>query len=1800
MAKLGVSLLGRLAVQLDGRPVEIPPRASQSLFAYLVLNRGTSYRRELLAGMFWSESSETNARNNLRHALWQIRNALGQDVFVADKVTVSLDPTLDVQLDVDLLKEERTWSLDSMLEAAEGYQGDLLPGFYEDWVILERERLRATYARLMEKLLEVLVEERRWSEVSQWAERWIAMGHVPEPAFRALMLAHGVRGDQAGVGVIYQRCVATLERELGVMPSPQTRSVHQRLVEEGLAAVLEPAPARERYKLKQVIGRGGMGEVYRAMDTWLDREVAIKVLSSEVLGPEGRDRLLREAQAAARLNHPNVVSVYDVGERNGEPFVVMELVEGQTLHSQRPEGLGELLAIAIEVCAALDHAHAQGIIHRDLKPENVMLSLDGMARLMDFGLASRTVELPHAAEGGTAGTVYYLAPEVLRGEPASVQSDLYAMGVLLYELLTGEVPFQGDEPLTVITQHLESQPRPPSQLNPAIRPALEALILRLLSKRPADRPLSAAAVAEVLEAVAPEEAQSGEPAPGDPPFKGLEHYDVNDAEIFFGREVLVKRLIERLKGERFLAVIVGASGSGKSSIVRAGLIPALVGHAEGRNGWIVRLITPTENPLQALAESLTPMDGAEVETAPPREDLAHDSNSLSSAARWLVETEAANRLLLVVDQFEELFSLCRDEEERKAFIENLLYAADPERAGPTVVVITLRADFYAHCAGYPSLRTALARNQEYIGPMSTTELRRAIEEPALRRGWKFQPGLVDLMLRDVRGEPGALPLLSHALLETWKRRSRRMLTLRGYAEAGGVRRAIARTAEVVYNQLLDEEQRGIVRNVFLRLTELGEGTEDTRRRVAQTELITSPGQANSTEQVLATLAAARLITLSEEHVEVAHEAVIREWPRLRVWLDEDREGLRIHRHLTEAAQAWEALDRDTGELYRGGRLAQALEWSSEQQPELNPLERDFLDASEALAERLEAEREAQLKRLRRRAVYLVGALVATAALAVAAGTFASRAASSAELAEQNLYDAQVANTQVVAESSIRATAELQAQLGRADAVTQELLARSREFAAAAVGVLDENPELSILLALESIMASPPGAEFSRSGVLALRDAMQANQLAKRFPVGSGDSYARITANGSTVFTWSPVDGAVTGIDVDTGVVIWTHQEPTEVDSFGAIGLSPDDSLVAVPIFERSSVISDTTQTEDTQGPQSQPGRIVILRTSDGTVETVLHPGSCLAPIIVRNGFSPDGRWFLVTTGTDGCGFDPEADWVSVYETATWEERYRLQIDGGVFERATFNDSLDQILVTAHNGPVELWSFPELELLRSFGEANAASLSPDGTRVVLTRPNDEPGVDFRPRVVDTNTGQQLFFLDAVDHLNFHDEFMFSRDGSMVVVTTRGRDYVFDTREGRLLTDLGEQGETFSASFTADGNLLLTAMAGRALIWDLGGRTDQAGVAIELEAADAVWINPNEVTHGPLLALRILTLDGGPGLGTVTAVLDAESGIVTEELAGRGIQLPDGRFVATLITPLETDRQNGPLVIWDPDTGEATELTDCSVLESILNGGPVECPRAEPFFSTNVGDDDAPDGAASVDGSFFAVGSYTPVGSERRVRVWDIGSLQVQAEFDVSPYEELIAAGPTWLAMWNRVASSIVARDVNSGEILAELQSTLFGHIVAQSPEGSLLYLANVHGGVWVFDTSTWDLVSTWQSHEALLRGLAISPDGRRLVTTGEDNFVKVWDVSNIRDRSSADEPPPLLDRIPAPKPSDAAWVANDRLIVFLADGAKWLEVSLSVEDLVADARARLTRSFTVGECAAYQINPCPTFEEVKGG
>jgi sugar lactone lactonase YvrE len=389
---------------------------------------------------------------------------------------------------------------------------------------------------------------------------------------------------------------------------------------------------------------------------------------------------------------------------------------------------------------------------------------------------------------------------------------------------------------------------------------------------------------------------------GETPYVGLKAFQKEDADRFFGREKLTAKLVDLVE-RRPLVGVFGASGSGKSSLLRAGLLPRL-DHA--------LIFTPGVHPLDECAVRLAQATGHSAVVL--RSELT-DPAALGLIARQY-------DLVLVIDQFEEVFTLCGPEQ-RDWFVQALVNAPH--------VVIGVRADFYGHIGRHPELVEALEGAQLLVGPMTTDDLRRAITEPAQHVGATVETALVTRLVADVAGQTAALPLVQHALVETWHRRRGMTLSLVGYEEAGGVEHAIARTAEAVYSDLTDD-QRETARRTFLRLIALGEGTEDTKRRAAREDL---------DAEVLERLAGARLVTLTEQHAELTHEALIRSWPRLRDWIAEDRNALRVHHQLTEAAAEWDG-DRDL--LYKGVRLAQASELSPDS---LTEPERAFLTASQA-------------------------------------------------------------------------------------------------------------------------------------------------------------------------------------------------------------------------------------------------------------------------------------------------------------------------------------------------------------------------------------------------------------------------------------------------------------------------------------------------------------------------------------------------------------------------------------------------------------------------------------------------------------------------------------------------------------------------------------------------------------------------------------------------------------------------------------------------------------------------------------
>jgi WD40 repeat protein len=492
-------------------------------------------------------------------------------------------------------------------------------------------------------------------------------------------------------------------------------------------------------------------------------------------------------------------------------------------------------------------------------------------------------------------------------------------------------------------------------------------------------------------------------SPGVCPYPGLAAFEPDQAKWFFGRELLTDDLTSRLTGrlaEGGPLAVVAPSGAGKSSLLRAGLMPAIAHGAlaaPGSRSWPLLLMVPGSRPFAALAAQLAPLLGAD--PAALAGLLAQEPAQSAELFRQALGKLAADgdptgaRVILIVDQFEEVFTLCADEAERRAFIDLLgVLASGTTQSEPAgLVVIGLRADFYGRCAAFPQLRDAVQRDQMLVGPMSTAELREAIEKPARAVELDLEPGLVELLLRDIGAsddrahgngsktspasgayEPGRLPLIAYALRATWEQRNAGTLTVAGYQETGGIEHAIATTADRTFEEL-PEESQSAARPLFLHLVKIGDRTQDTRRSVSEAELLQHSRAREAAEQVLAAFIGARLLTSSENSIEISHEALLQAWPRLAQWISTDRAGNLLGQEVEDAAAAWERSDRDSSALLRGGRLEAAASWAAEhsEQGDVTAVTKAFLQESRRQQNRA--------SRLRRGAVAVLAVLTFLAA-----------------------------------------------------------------------------------------------------------------------------------------------------------------------------------------------------------------------------------------------------------------------------------------------------------------------------------------------------------------------------------------------------------------------------------------------------------------------------------------------------------------------------------------------------------------------------------------------------------------------------------------------------------------------------------------------------------------------------------------------------------------------------------------------------------------------------------------------------
>jgi eukaryotic-like serine/threonine-protein kinase len=678
---------------------------------------------------------------------------------------------------------------------------------------------------------------------------------------------------------------------------------------------LPPAEIAE-FRVERLLGRGGSSQVWLAYDTLLDRRVALKFSTREV-SVEARTRFKTEALAVARLQHPNVLVVHQFGEIAGRPYLVTQVLSGLGIATlDTPVAEGRAVGIGIDLARGLAAAHRAGVLHRDVKPANAFLCEDGTAKLLDFGLATlgepmapseeRADSNGRRSEGSGAtivGTPRYMSPEAWRGDPPSASSDVYSLGALLFELLAGQAPSNASSVSELRERALAGDVADLERLAPWLSPVVVALVRRCLSLHPNERP-SAQELCDALVLAAPSE--TGEDASGPPdenPYRGLLPFGLAERGLFFGREAEIATALGEIRTQP-LVLVVGASGAGKSSLVLAGVAP----RAEKSLGRRPLVVVPSSRPLHALARAAAAWLGrVESEVV----------LGMATSPEWLareLDAARAGRLLLVVDQLEEIWTLA-DARQRSGFLEALraLLEARPEAR----VVATLRSDFLPRLEDIGGLRALALRAPVVVGPLSEAGLRRAITEPAQRRGVTLEAALVERLIARSRAVPGeSLPLLEFSLAELWERRAPSGSTL-GVAELevlGGLEGALAFHADATLARMSPAE-RLEARRLLLSLVTV----EGTRARREEDELL---AESASTSKVLEALVRARLVVVDAGErgpaYEVAHEALLSGWPALRAWLDEERGAREAAERVRRAAAAWERAGR-TGDALFGER-----------------------------------------------------------------------------------------------------------------------------------------------------------------------------------------------------------------------------------------------------------------------------------------------------------------------------------------------------------------------------------------------------------------------------------------------------------------------------------------------------------------------------------------------------------------------------------------------------------------------------------------------------------------------------------------------------------------------------------------------------------------------------------------------------------------------------------------------------------------------------------------------------------------
>ena len=1310
-----ISVLGSVAVHRDGADIELGPQLRRVLAA-LVSRHDSVVSVDRLVESVWLGEPPAGADGSIKTYVTRLRKVLDPDregliTYRAPGYVLSMNGhTLDSALfDADLDEAnlllrgaDYEGAATVLTQALDRWRGEAYSGFAEeDWARPEATRLEERRIEAAELLIEARFGigdiEQAIADAMSLTEAEPLRERPRELLMRGLYTA----GRQADALREFRSFRELLVEEAGLDPSADLVELENRIVRSD-PSLSGPVRAMRGYEIGERIGEGAFAVVHRAVQPGIERDVAIKIIRSELADrPDFVRRFEQEAQVVAAVEHPHVVPLYDYWRRPGAAYLVMRLLRGgsveDALRARGPFSQQATADLLRTVGGALESAHRKGVVHRDVRPANLLLDEDGTVYLADFGIALPTSSLSDIA----VPSAPYASPEMLRGEPIGVASDVLSLGVTTFELLTGRLPFADSNDYAELIRRQLAEPLPSARATRTdLPPAIDEVLARATAKAPDDRHSSVGAlVDELVEVLDPAtKRRDGRKVPSrrstevvENPYVGLHAFDERDANLFHGREALVTELVEAVTAHRFV-VAVGPSGSGKSSAVRAGLVPALRhGAVTGADRWFVTTMVPGADPIDAFETALL-----RVAINPPaslRDQLAEPGGLLRSVRRVLPDDDT--QILVVVDQFEELFTQVGEAEQDRFLSE--LAAAITAPASPLRVVATLRADHYDVPLRHREFAQLVTDGTVTVRPMTPGELERVVVRPAAAVGVEVEPALVAELVSGVTERPAALPLLQFSLTEVFERRVADVMLASTHYDLGGLTGAVAARADRIVDAG-GEPDEAEAQRIFGRLVTLGEGSEDTRRRALRSEF----GQSERTAWLLDAFASARLLTLGRDEasrqptVEVAHEALLRDWPRLRGWLDDDRDDLRTQRVVADAADAWRRSGRDHGELARGGRLVTATELVERRPELLNDDETEWVAASRAADDEAQARRDAAAAKDRRQNRRLRQLLGVAAVLVVVAVV----AAAVAVVARNNALDSEQAATAAEEEALVAAADAVDARDTALDseqaATAAEENANIERLSAISAARIDTAPDVAMLLALE--------AQRRRDDVgtqSALHQAVATNpSIVAITPSPLGDAAATtVSRDGAVAVSQSnTVDGArVVFFDPESGEPLG-DEYPSDA-GVTHLAVAGDGSIAAAAFSDGSVRYLDTTGAEVSD--RLSPGATLYGIALDGTgdrVALVLSTGTTvvdvasgmtvstspfsevtvdLGPFVVPVALSGDGSTVAVafvappTFNGTVLSSDPFVGGVDLVDTGTGELLGR--IEGGIVTALELSD-----------------------------------------------------------------------------------------------------------------------------------------------------------------------------------------------------------------------------------------------------------------------------------------------------------------------------------------------------------------------------------------------------------------------------------------------------------------------------------------------------------------------------------------------